>query len=411
VSERTVLVVSQRPLDLGGGGSARWRHLRPALAAHGWRVVECSPPVGITADESSTDPHRARLAASRARVMAVAGKALDPVARLIGVRPEALAPNNAWALTGRPRVRRAIERERPDVVIATAPPPSALLVAAAVTRDVPLVAEFRDLWAGNPFYDRGSRLLRSIQERALRHAAAVVTVSDGCRAALEEIDPSIRARLHVFPNGFDPQLLQKRTARAPMAGRSVFIHAGSLYGERTAEPLLTALRTDGLRDRVRLQLVGVVDPRTRKLLTTLDGLDVAVEPPVGWDEAIERVQAADVAIVINAPATGGDMALPGKLFEALALGRPVLALTRPESDTARLLERLGQDAGVAPPEDPQAIAAAITRLLDEPPEAAAPEALAEFDRDLVAARYAALLDELASRSRSATSSGTTTSRR
>jgi glycosyltransferase involved in cell wall biosynthesis len=138
---------------------------------------------------------------------------------------------------------------------------------------------------------------------------------------------------------------------------------------------------------------------------------VAVEPPVGWDEAIERVQAADVAIVINAPATGGDMALPGKLFEALALGRPVLALTRPGSDTARLLERLGQDAGVAPPEDPQAIAVAITRLLDEPPEVVAPEALAEFDRDLVAARYAALLDELASRSRSATSSGTTTSRR
>lgn len=406
-----MLVVSQRPLDLGGGGSARWRHLRPALEAHGWRVVECSPPVGITGDETSTDPRRARLAASRARVMAVAGKALDPVAGLLGLRPEALAPNNAWALTGRPLVRRAIERERPDVVVATAPPPSALLVAAAVTRDVPLVAEFRDLWAGNPFYDRGSRLLRSIQERALRHAAAVVTVSDGCRAALEEVDPSVARRLHVLPNGFDPRLLQRRTPRAPSAGPRVLIHAGSLYGERTAEPLLAALQSDGLRERVRLQLVGVVDPRTRKLLATLDGLDVTVEPPVRWDEAIERVQAADVAVVINAPGTGGDMALPGKLFEALALGRPVLALTRPESDTARLLERLGQETGVAPPEDPEAIADAITRLLDVPPEAVPREALAEFDRDLVAARYAALLDELASRSSKATSSGTTTSRR
>jgi glycosyltransferase involved in cell wall biosynthesis len=191
----------------------------------------------------------------------------------------------------------------------------------------------------------------------------------------------------------------------------VLIHAGSLYGERTAEPLLAALSTDGLRERVRLQLVGVVDPRTRSLLTTLEGLDVSVEQPVGWEEAIERVRAADIAVVINAPGTGGDMALPGKLFEALALGRPVLALTRPASDSARLLGRLGQDAGVAPPDDAPAIAVAIARLLDDPPAAVPAEALAEFDRDRVAARYAELLEELASRSSSESSSGTTTSRR
>jgi len=36
VADRTLLVVSQRPLDLGGGGSARWRHLSQALPRHGW---------------------------------------------------------------------------------------------------------------------------------------------------------------------------------------------------------------------------------------------------------------------------------------------------------------------------------------------------------------------------------------
>jgi len=105
------------------------------------------------------------------------------------------------------------------------------------------------------------------------------------------------------------------------------------------------------------------------------------------------------------------MALPTKLYEALALGRPVLALTREGSDTARLLERLGQEAGLAPPEDPAAIAAAIERLLEAPPPPAAPEALAEFDVDRIAARYADLLDEVATRSSSSSSLGTTTSRR
>ena len=129
------------------------------------------------------------------------------------------------------------------------------------------------------------------------------------------------------------------------------------------------------------------------------------------EQAIERVLAADIAVVINAPGTGGDMALPSKLFEALALGRPVLALTGAASDTARLLERVGQQAGLAPPDDPVAIAAALERLLTNPPAPVDPEALDEYNRDRIAARYAALLEEVATRSSSDTSSGTTVSRR
>jgi glycosyltransferase involved in cell wall biosynthesis len=410
VAQRTVLVVSQRPLELGGGGSARWRHLHTALPRHGWRVVECSPPVGLTADESSIDPKAAWLAAQRAKVMAVAGLILDPFTRLLGVKPEALAPNNVWALTGRPLIRSAISRERPDVIVATAPPPSALLASAATAGEVPLIAELRDLWAGNPYFDRGSSILPRLQRRALNRSAAVVTVTEGCRGGLLAVDPEVEGRLHVLPNGFDPALLAKRTPSSAREGPRMLIHAGALYGSRTAESLVAALAAAELRGRVRLQLLGVIDPQTRRLLRHTD-IEVKDEPTVSAEQAIERVLAADIAVVINAPETGGDMALPSKLFEALALGRPVLALTGAASDTARLLERLGQDAGIAPPNDPIAIAAAVERLLTDPPAPVDPEALQDFNRDRIAARYAALLDEVATRSSSDMSSGTTTSRR
>jgi glycosyltransferase involved in cell wall biosynthesis len=192
---------------------------------------------------------------------------------------------------------------------------------------------------------------------------------------------------------------------------STLIHAGSLYGDRTAESLVVALARPELRGRVRLELLGVLDPRTRRALAAIDRVDVEAVGSVDWEEAITRVMAAQIAVVINAPSTGGDMALPNKLFEALALGRPVLALATPTSDTARLLERLGQEAGLAPPDDPAAIAAAIERLLTEPAQPVAPEALAEFDRDRIADRYAELLDDVATRSSSPKSLGTTTSRR
>jgi glycosyltransferase involved in cell wall biosynthesis len=412
VADRTLLVVSRRPLEFGGGGSARWQHLRSALPRHGWRVVECSPRVGLTANESSTDPRAARLAAGRAEVMAVVGRSIDPLARLLRVKPEAFAPNNAWALTGRRLVRNAIARERPDVVVATSPPPSALFATASVAGNTPFVADVRDLWAGNPYYDRGSRVLASLQGRALSGTAAVVTVTEGCRVNLLALHPELKARLRVFPNGFDPTLLGRRLPMAPRGdGPATLIHAGALYGDRAPRALLNALARPEMQGRVQLQLLGAVDGQTRTMVKGLPEVDVTISAPIPWDGAIECVLAADVAVVINAPETGGDMALPTKLFEALALGRPVLALARAGSDTARLLEHFGLQAGVADPGDARAIAVAIERLLADPPPPVPPEALAEFDRDRIAARYAALLDDVATRSSNATSSGTTFSRR
>jgi glycosyltransferase involved in cell wall biosynthesis len=412
VADRTLLVVSQRPLDLGGGGSVRWQHLRRTLPRDGWRVVECSHPVGATANDAGTDPRAARLAAVRRQVMAVAGRALDPAARVIGVRSEALAPNNAWALTGRRAVRKAIEQHRPDVVVATVPPPSALLAAAATVGDVPFVAEFRDLWAGSPYFDRGGRVLPRLEGRALAGAAAIVTVTEVFREKLQALHPEIATRLHVLPNGFEPGFLARRQAQAPrQGGIATLIHAGALYGDRTAVSLVAALKRPELRDRVRLELVGLIDPETRRALASAPTVDATVDAPVSWDVAIDRTLAADIAIVISTPGTGGESAVPGKVYEALALGRPVLALTPASSETARLLKRFGHEAGLAPHDDPTAIAAAIERLLADPPRPVPPEALAKFDRDRIAARYAALLDEVATRSSSLTSSGTTFSSR
>jgi glycosyltransferase involved in cell wall biosynthesis len=88
------------------------------------------------------------------------------------------------------------------------------------------------------------------------------------------------------------------------------------------------------------------------------------------------------------------MAAPSKLYEALALGTPVLALTNPGTETERLLQRLGHDAGCAPPGDEGAIAQAVARLLDSPPAPVDPAALAPFNRATIAERLAALLDRM-----------------
>ena len=112
-----------------------------------------------------------------------------------------------------------------------------------------------------------------------------------------------------------------------------------------------------------------------------------------WRDAMGAVAEADAVVALYPEALGDHMAVAVKAYEGLALGKPVLAITA-GGGTERLLRDLGQDAGCAREDDPESVASALTRLLDDPPAAVAPERLAAFDRRQVAARYAALLDEL-----------------
>jgi hypothetical protein len=154
---RRLVLVTQRPLAYGGGASVRWQYLSEALPRHGWEVHEVSARPNPTANTVSIDPRAARLAAARVRVMTAAGAVMRPAYRRLGIQPEAFPPNALWSLTGRAPVRRALDAARPDVVWATCPPPSALFAAlgALGDRPLPLVAEMRDLWAGNPYFDAG----------------------------------------------------------------------------------------------------------------------------------------------------------------------------------------------------------------------------------------------------------------
>jgi glycosyltransferase involved in cell wall biosynthesis len=395
---RRVLLVSQRPVGYGGGGSVRWRHLIGALPALGWEVATVTGRATASGDEASTDPRRARLAERRAVVMNALGAAGRPAFRRLGAQPEAFAPNLAWSVTGRGAIRDAIARERPDVVWATGPPQSAILAAIPAARraGVAAVAELRDLWAGNPYFDAGGRLLTRIEDGPLRAAAAVVTVTPGCHATLRQAHPGLPVEL--IPNGFDGSLLALRDPPPEQRDRATLIHAGALYGDRTAAGLVAALSRPELRDRVRLELVGAVEDATRRAIGAAPPeLDVVIQHPVSWAAAIERVRAAQIAVVINGPGTGGAMALPTKLYEALALGRPVLAITPQPSDTAELLARLGPQAGIATSDETGAIAAAATTLLQHRLPPVAPELIAEYDRGAIARRVAELLDSVSAR--------------
>jgi glycosyltransferase involved in cell wall biosynthesis len=376
---RRLLLVSHRPIDQAGGPAARWRSLVQHLPEHGWEVDVVSAGGG---DEFSS-PGSAQ---TRAKVMETAGRLADPVFRLAGLRPEALPLSTLWIPRGAREIRRRLRREGYDAVLATAPPFAALLAASRAVRDVPLVVELRDLWARNPAFDRGGPILRRAESSVVKQAAAVVAVTPEAADNLRRRHPG--TQIEEIPNGFEPELL---TMRRETSGTTI-LHSGTLTKDRPLAPLLAALKPP-----LRLVLHGYVAPEIQKEIAD-SGAEVETVPPSGWEDAVRRIAEADIALVTQARGAGDETAVAAKVYEYLALGKPVLSITDGGA-TEALLRRLGADQLSARLDERPSIEAALDRIRagDLPPPVA-PEKLARYERPRLAEALANFLARLATNS-------------
>lgn len=117
-----------------------------------------------------------------------------------------------------------------------------------------------------------------------------------------------------------------------------------------------------LAGRLELVLMGPMVSEFRAAAAAL-GVEplVRFEPRRPREDAARAAAAADVLLVIDAPSAGTSVFLPSKLIDYLAFRKPILGLTPADGASARLLARL--ECPVVAPDDPQAIAAALSALL------------------------------------------------
>jgi glycosyltransferase involved in cell wall biosynthesis len=373
---RRLLLVSHRPVDQAGGPAARWRSFARHLPEHGWEVDVLSAGGG---DEFAA-PGSAQ---ARAKIMESAGRLADPLFRLAGLRPEALPLSTLWIPRGAREIRRRLRGGRYDAVLATGPPFAALLAASRAVDDVPLVVELRDLWAGNAAFDRGGPILRRAESRVVRGAAAVVAVTPEAADDLRRRHPG--ARTVEIPNGFEPELLEMRRETSG----TTILHSGTLTKDRPLAPLLSLLKPP-----LRLVLHGYVAPEIQQEIAG-SGAEVEIVAPSGWEDAVRRIAEADVALVTQARTAGDATAVAAKVYEYLALGKPVLCITHGGA-TEALLRRLAADQLCARLDDDVSIRAALDRIeASDVPQPVPPEKLARYERPRLAETLADLLTTIA----------------
>lgn len=323
-----------------------------------------------------------------------------------------------WARSALPAGRALLRDGDFDIVMSTAPPVAAHALARRLARsaNLPWVADWRDLWADNPGATAPAwrrALDRRTEARWLRDAAGVVTVTPSWQRRYAD---RLAGRCPVawIPNGYDEADFAAVPGR-PTAADGVFrlVHVGSFYGPRDPAPVLDALdrclgagaTVPGQR-ALHLRLVGAVGQRFDAALAAFERRHPGVVervPYVPHAQALAEMRAADALLLVVGAGAGRPVArevvagtLPGKLFEYLRSGPPVLLLGDPDGDAATLLRTHGR-GWVADETDPVAIARVLACVQHEPPPLPAGAAVGRFERRALAGELAAFLREVQQR--------------
>ena len=377
----------------------------PALAA---RIPEGTPIYRVTTFEL---PHGFRSGIWRrvARGGKRPGAAAAPHSsggwkkRLLGML-ERLAvpdPQKAWRPLAMRAAARIVEREKIDAVIVSAPPFSSLRIGVELKRRFPhltLISDFRDEWVGfdlikpdPPPSPYRVSVCKAEEAEAIRASDYVVTVTTTMLESIRSRFPDEpEAKFQCVLNGYDPAEFAGFRSRPSSPGELLVVYAGTLYENPKYSPLRWVRAVEGLepelRSRIHTRLIGRPEGSVGETAAASPAR-CEVKGFLPQAEMYRQLEEADVLLMVM----GIKTSMGGKLFDYFATGKPVLALTSPGSEVARILDETNGGFW-ADMEDPAAVRALIRRLIqwkaEGKPFTPCRESIERFSRPALAAEFA-----------------------
>ena len=372
---KKVLVISYYWPPSGGSGVQRWLKFCKYLRDFGWEPIVYTPEdpdVDLTDTSLRSDIHPEQLVLRlpiqeprRIYRQYMRGSSGDEISTdeilyldentrtrkqqaLVWARSNLLIPDARmlWIKPSIEFLTEYLKYEPVDAIVSTGPPHSMHLIAQGVKRElgIPWIADFRDPWTRIVYYGRlpltkkADKKHKELEQSVMDEADAVV---GNVPTATQKYHLAGARRTETITNGYDTEVGK---TRGFTLDKFTINHTGVLTGDRNHTILWEALR--GLsktvlkfQDDLVLEFVGRVDPSVMESATHY-GLarNVDFAGYLNHSEAIGRMETADVLLLLVNKSPFSRDIIPGKMFEYMATGNPILMIGPVDGDAARILE-------------------------------------------------------------------------
>ena len=373
--KKRLLIISYYWPPTGGSGVQRWVKFSKYLPEHGWQPVIYTPenPERLAYDESllADIPECAEVIRRRIvepyglyrKLFGRSGGEVNPLnssgkslksklSRVLRGNLFIPDPRVSWVRCSVRFLKKYLREHPVDAVVTTGPPQSMHLIGRGLKRSLglPWIADFRDPWTRMFYYKHlclskfADRKHHRLEQGVLDEADLVLAVSPPVR---DDFQAQTRTPVHLITNGYDEDDFPVREPGSRRDGKFRIVHTGLFAADGNPLKLWDALarrcrEDEDFSQRLEIRLAGKTDApvleaiRERGLGAQL--VDLGYLP---HSRVVQEQQDADLLILPLRHEPEYDKVLPGKIFEYIASGRPVLGIGQEDGAAAAILRDSG----------------------------------------------------------------------
>ncbi|HET8855625.1 MAG TPA: glycosyltransferase family 4 protein [Salinimicrobium sp.] len=229
-------------------------------------------------------------------------------------------------------------------VITTGPPHSMHMIGLGLKKelDIRWLADFRDPWTSIGYHDklklsRSSKLQhRQLEKKVLHEADKIITTSFTTKKEFQE---KTTTPVYVITNGYDTEKIPDYEPE----DKFTLAHIGSLLSQRNPKSLWGAI-ADLISENpefgkdFRLELTGAVgEPVLHSIKEAGLESHLLLRGYVSHHQALKLQHAAAMLLLIEIDSRRTRAIIPGKLFEYMISGRPILAVGPENADIQKII--------------------------------------------------------------------------
>lgn len=238
-------------------------------------------------------------------------------------------------------------KENPvDAMVSTGPPHSMHLIALGLKKSlgIPWLADFRDPWTNIDFYQdlmltaHADKKHHRLEQKVLKRADMLTTVSSNWAKDFQGLGAE---KIEVVTNGFDTEDFSSLSETK--SNKFEICHLGSMNKDRNPEVLWAVISdlcktVDGFKDNLKISFLGFTDYAVLKSLEEEGLINFAeMVKYLPHKEVLQKAKNASILLLPLNDTPNVNGIIPGKLFEYMALDRPIFCIGDIQGNSSRIL--------------------------------------------------------------------------